>query len=502
MVITVLSKIIGFFRETTFAGFFGVTQQADAYNMASTLPSIIFISIALSIANSFVPIYSNIYNRQGEHEANLFTSSVINILMIFSAVVTLIGVVFTHWIVRILTLGSYRGDIFNLTVAQARIMFLMFAFVILSYFISALLNARMRFIVPQLAGMPMSIAVIISIVFFSPTYGIIAVSIGTVIGSILQVLIQLPVFLKKFKYYPVLGLQNLNTKEMFVMALPVLLGSMVQQVNSVVDRMLASRLSDGNVSAIKYANMLIGFVLGVIIMAIATVVYSQLSKLSSLEHKISFNRVVRRSLAIMVILLLPLTAGAVIFSSDIIRIVYQRGAFDTGATSLTASIFAFYALGMVPMGLTEVLTRGFFALKDSKTPMKIGIASVSINIVLNFILVRFLEARGLALASAISITFSAIFLCKLLSRRIGKQCFTEFLAELPRIVMCAVLAVIIALLINSLLLNYIVFIRFPIVMFVAGSVYVMSLILLKVDEAIWALDSLKNWIKAKKDAWQ
>ncbi len=498
MVITVVSKIFGFLRETTFVKFFGLTINADAYNMASTLPNIIFISIALCFANSFVPVYSNLYNRKEEKKANLFTSSVINILVIFSLVATFLGIVFTGPIVRILTLGSYKGKLLDLTVMQARIMFLMFIFVILSYFFSAFLNARMSFIVPQFAGIPMSLAVIASIVFFSPKYGIAAVSIGTVIGSALQVMIMLPALRGKLKYYPVLGIDNENTRHMFRMALPVLCGSVVHQANSLFDRMLASRLGAGNVSAIKYANMLMGFVLGVIIMAIATVVYSQLSKLHSLEHKISFNRVVKRALAILTIILLPLTVGSIIFCQDIIRIVYQRGAFDAGATKVTAAIFAFYALGMIPMGINEVMTRAFYAIKNSKTPLKVGLVSVSINVVLNLVLIRFLQARGLALASALSLTFSSFALCFLLSKHIGKECFFEFLAEVPRIVACAAVAVPAALFMNSMMRGYTVEIRFPVVMLVAGLIYGGLLILLKVDEAVWAAGSLKQWLEKRK----
>lgn len=498
MIITVVSKFFGFLRETTFANFFGVTQQAEAYNMASTLSNIIFISIALCFANSFVPIYSDLHNRNQEKRANLFASSVINILVAFSLIVTLLGIVFTNAVVRILTLNSYKGQILALTVTQARIMFLMFAFVILSYFFSAFLNARMSFIIPQLAGIPMSLAVIAFIVFFSPKYGIVAVSIGTVIGSALQVLLMLPALRGKLKYYPVLGLDNENTRHMFRMAFPVLCGSVVHQANSVFDRMLASRLSEGNVSAIKYANMLMGFVLGVIIMAIATVVYSQLSKLSSLEQKISFNRVIKRALAIMTIILLPLTAGSIIFSNDIIRIVYQRGAFDAGATKLTASIFAFYALAMIPMGFNEILTRAFYALKNSKTPLKVGLVSVLINVVLNLVLIRYLQARGLALASAISLAFGAFTLCFLLSKHIGRQSFTEFLIEVPKIVICAAVAVPAALFINSVMSGYAVNIRFPVIIFIAGLVYSVLLILFRVDEAVWAVNLLKKWMKSRK----
>ena len=200
---------------------------------------------------------------------------------------------------------------------------------------------------------------------------------------------------------------------------PVLIGVAVNQINTMVDRTLASTLVEGSISALNYANKLNGFVMALFITSVGAVIYPMLSKLSSEDNKEKFISSVVQSINSVILLVIPISIGAIVLATPIVKLLFQRGEFDARATSMTAIALIMYSIGMVAFGLRDIIGKVFYALKDTKTPMINGAIAMIMNIVLNIILVKYLQLAGLALATSISAIVCIFLLFGSLKKKIG-----------------------------------------------------------------------------------
>lgn len=186
-----------------------------------------------------------------------------------------------------------------------------------------------------------------------------------------------------------------------------------------IDRTLASTLVEGSISALNYANKLNGFVMAMFITSVAAVIYPMLSKLSSEDNKEKFTSSVVQSINSVILLVIPISVGAIVLATPIVKLLFQRGEFDARATSMTAIALIMYSIGMVAFGLRDILGKVFYALQDTKTPMINGAIAMIMNIVLNIILVKYLQLAGLALATSISAIVCIFLLFGSLKKKIG-----------------------------------------------------------------------------------
>jgi putative peptidoglycan lipid II flippase len=192
-------------------------------------------------------------------------------------------------------------------------------------------------------------------------------------------------------------------KEMILIALPVILGTAVNEINVLVDRTLASRITVGGISALNYAKRLNGFVQGLFVVSVTTVLYPMISKMAAEGNMKRLKAYLAEAVSMVNLLVIPATVGAMIFAREIVALLFGRGAFTIEAVAMTSSALFYYSIGMTAFGLKNVLTRGFYSLQDTRTPMINASIAVITNIVLNIILSRFLGIGGLALATSISL---------------------------------------------------------------------------------------------------
>ena len=265
-----------------------------------------------------------------------------------------------------------------------------------------------------------------------------------------------------------------------------------------VDRTLASTLIEGSVSSLNYANKLNGFVTGIFITSIVSVVYPTLSKLSSERNKERFINAMTKSINVIVLLVTPISVGAIVLSNPIVKFLFERGEFDSNATSMTAAALTMYSIGMVFYGIRDILIRVFHSMQDTNTPMINGIISVVMNILLNVILVKYLGHMGLALATSLSAIICIVLLFKSLKSEIG------YFGQ-KKIINTSIKAIISALLMG--LVTYFTYhilnntlgsgsIKEAIALFGAigiGSVlYSILVIILKVEEVYIIIEMIKN----------
>lgn len=418
MIVTIISKILGFGREVVLGAAYGTTSYSDIYITAMNIPSVLFSAIGTAIATTFIPLYYENENIGGKKKSLIFTNNIFNIIFVIGIVISGLAFLFTDKLVGVFAIG-FEGEKLVKAIEFTRIMILGGLAIILSNIISSYLQIKEEFIIPGLVGLPFNIIIIISIIL-SVKINIYILPIGTLIAMTSQLLFQMPFAYKKgYKYVPTINLKDEYIKKMVWLVTPVFIGVGVNQVNAMIDRTLASTLFEGAISALNYANRLNLFVTGLFIVSISAVVYPMLSKLSSYNDNKEFSETVAKSVNSVILLVIPASIGAIALAKPIVKVLFERGAFDATATDMTAIALIFYSIGMVSFGLRDILGKVFYSLQDTKTPMVNGALAMITNIILNIILVKYMGHAGLAFATSLSAIFCIILLFRSLNKKIG-----------------------------------------------------------------------------------
>lgn len=452
MIITIISKIFGFARDLVLSYFYGASNISDAYLISLTIPMSIFGFIGTGIATGYTPLFSEIEQKYGEKEGNRFTSNLVNILIFACTILIIFGFVFTEPIVKIFA-GGFEGETLALAIQFTKISLVGIYFTGLMYIFSGYLRLKGNYVVPELIGFPLNFITIIAI-FLSAKTNILLLAIGSVIATASQLLLLVPSIKRKgYEHKNILDIKDKHIKKMVKIALPVIIGVSVNQINVLVDRTLASSIATGGITALNYANKLNGFVQGLFVSTIATAMYPMISKMAAKNNIKGLKRTVSESINIISLLVVPSTIGAMVFAEPIIRLLFGRGAFDLKALKLTSSALLFYSVGMVGFGFEVILKRAFYSLQDTKTPMINAALAVILNIILNIILSKYMGIGGLALATSISAIFCTGLLFISLKKRLGPFGMKNTIISFIKILFASLIMGVIAKVSYNLLLK-------------------------------------------------
>lgn len=419
MGVTFISKILGFARDMVLASSYGAGVVSDSYLMALNIPTIVFVMISTALATSFIPMFTEIEKSKSREDALKFTSNVITLVALVSIVIMVLGVIFTEPLVKMFAIG-FEGERLRLTTQFTRLFMLGIGCVGITYIVKSYLEINNRFVVTGLMPLPYNTLILISIVL-SVKYGTKTLAVGTFIALISQLLVQLPFAFKEgFRYKPTLNLKDENLKRMATLIAPIILGASVTQLNTLIDRNLASTLAEGSLSAMNYAYKLNIFVTGLFIASITSVVYPLFARLTSENNIEKLKDSVATSINSVLLIIMPVSIGALVLAEPIVTVLFERGEFKHEDTLVTAGVLACYAVGMLAIGIRDILVRVFYSLKDTKTPMLNSVLCVASNIVLNIALIKYLGVAGLALGSSLSAVIAVVFLSISLRRKIGR----------------------------------------------------------------------------------
>lgn len=498
ILVTVISKILGFGREIVLGNLYGATMYSDVYIVAMNIPGTLFSLIGTAIGTTFIPLYYENYNLGGKKKAIEFTNNILNIVFILGILLSVMGFLFAQPLVKIFAMG-FEAEEMKLAIKFTRIMIAGTIFMGISGIMSSFLQVNEDFIIPGLIGIPYNLIIIISIIL-SVKINIYILPIGTLFAMISRFIFQVPFsYNKGYKYDVVLNIKDEYVKKIIWLVAPVLIGVSVNQVNTMLDRTIASTLVEGSISALNYANRLNGFVMGLFIATLTSVIYPMLSRLSVENDKKKFTESIVNSINSIVLLVIPISVGAIVLANPIVKLLFQRGAFDESATSMTAIALVFYSIGMVGFGLRDILGKVFYSLQDTKTPMVNGAISMVINIVLNLIIVKFMGHAGLALATSISGIICILLLFRSLKKKIGYFGQDKIMKTTIKSLISAIVMGIVTYIMYNVLANIlgIGFIQETIALLVSigigALVYGVLVIVLKVEE----LSMITNIIKKK-----
>ena len=499
MVISMASRVIGFVRDALIASAFGASVSSDAYTMSLTIPNLMFNLFGLAITTTFIPILSESYSKNGKEEMFKFANSIMNILMIISLFLCVLGWIFTTDIVNVIA-PSFKGERYDLTILLTKMSVINVLFLSLNSGYTAVLQTLDDFTAPALVGIAMNIP-IIAYVLMGHHYGIVGLTAATMLGNGLQIVVQIPWLIKnKYKYSPKINLKDPKIKKMLTLIAPVMIGTGVNQVNEVVQKRMASGLAIGSIVALDYANKLNMLVYFTFASAIVTVIYPSLSRDGSLKNYDEFKSHISVAVNNINIIVIPAIVGMLILRIPVISVLFMHGAFNRQAVNMTADALLFLVSGLVFWGIRDVFNRAFYAIQDTTTPMINGALGVAVNIVMSIVLVKKMGIGGLTLATTISAFVSCVLLVKDLRKRVGNvNGFNMFKVGMKIMAAAGTMGVCIFF-INSYLGNFLSgfkgqLLALLVCIVVGVVVYVVMLLVLKVDELTNIISLIKKKLR-------
>jgi putative peptidoglycan lipid II flippase len=444
---TIVSRVLGLGRDAVFAALFGTSHVGDAYNVAYLIPNFlrrVFGEGALGAG--FIPVYKHYLHQDGRERAFRLATKVFSVLVVVLAAVSIGGVLFSQYIVKVWAFGwRDQTELFALTVRLTRILFPYILFVGISSLAMVTLNSVGYFTIPALSPAMLN-ACMIGVGFAllryftgSPESVVVWFSLGTVAGVLLQILFQVPLLIKT-GHKPAFDLDIKDEGVRWVgrLLLPSILALAANQVNVLVDTLLATTLPEGSVTALRLGNRLSLQPMGIFVAAIATVALPALSEHAAREDRHRFVEDLSFSLRLTMTFMIPSTIAVLIMGRPIVRLFFERGEFTAArSTPMTSLAFICYSLGLVSYGGVKVITQAFYSLKDTKTPVKIGVVVVVANVILNLALVRPLGLAGLALATAFSATLGFALLGSTLRRKMGDVGLKSILSTSMKVLVAA-----------------------------------------------------------------
>jgi putative peptidoglycan lipid II flippase len=413
------SRLLGWVRLLVIGSQFGASRELDAYFAAFRIPDAIFqLVVAGALSAALIPVFSGYRAREQEGEAWRLASSVINLVVIALAALSLLMAVFAPIVVPIVAPG-FDAPTTELTVRMTRVMLLSPVFIGMGAVVSGILNSYERFAVPAVAPLIYNLAIILAAIFLAPIMGVEGLAVGVAVGSLAHLVVQLPNLGGVGQRYDLtIGLRHPGVRKVAWLMGPRMLGLAAGQINFIVSTVLASGLPEGSITAYNYAFQLSQIPVGVLGVSVAVALFPTLSRDAALGRINEIRRQVAGSLRILVFLAAPLTAIMIVLAQPLAAVFFQYGLFGARSTERTADALVFFSIGLGGHIVVHVLTRAFYAMQDTRTPVLWAIIAVAINVPLMMLLVGPMGVAGLALSLSISAVLEVIGLIWALRRRI------------------------------------------------------------------------------------
>lgn len=429
------SGVLGLVRTAAFSVTFGAGDALDAFYAAQRIPEALFVVVAGgALGSSFIPVFARYFsNNDDQRDAWRLASAVMSCVFVLATALTVLMILLAPAVVPGLLEPSASAEQQALTTSLTQMMLVTVAIFSVSGLLMGILNARQVFTLPALALSMNNLGQIFGALVLTrlmpsgaEIYGL---ALGAVLGALLHLLVQLPGLPKigaKLRFLP--DPRVPGVREVLVLMGPRVLGLAVVQINFIVNVNLTSGMAEGSRSALTTAWQLLFFALGVIAQGVGTAVFPSLSALAAAKDMAGFKERLAGALRGVLFLALPATVGLILLGELGIRLLFEHGEWTAEHSAATAWALSFFALGIVGHGMLEVLSRAFYSLSDTRTPVLVGIASVVANIVLSLVFIRMIGSptslgrgafAGLALANSLTTLLEGAALWWLLRRRIG-----------------------------------------------------------------------------------
>ncbi|MCX5804664.1 MAG: murein biosynthesis integral membrane protein MurJ [Proteobacteria bacterium] len=432
-IITLISRPIGYVRESIQAYLFGATLAVDAFVVAFNFPELIQTLFFSGATSAFLIPVCTKYLKNDKEYSDIY-ATFINLTIIITLFLSTIFFIFSNEIVQLIAPG-FSPESKRITKTLFIIMIPVIALHAILSVIKAFLNAKEHFAAPEMSGILWNIVFILAALFLSKKFGIYSLAIGVTIGSIFQIIVQFP-YLKKFniRYSMVLSLNHQSVRDARRLFAGALIATSIVPINSFVGRIIGSYLPHGEVASLAYAFRVFILPFSLFAVPVYTVMFSKIAKLYHEKDLKGIYSNIDGSFILLCITLIPSTILLCSTGDSIIKILYERGAFTSRETLMTNRALFGYGTGILFYALSLSLVRVFNALHDMKTPAVIGITSIVINAMLAALLMKKFNNLGISLATSIVslYNFSVLYIClkKKIKYRMAKSTIREITKSL------------------------------------------------------------------------
>ncbi len=441
---TLVSRVMGYIRDMVMSWAFGTAAAADAFYVAYRIPNLLRELLAEgSMSAAFIPVFTETLTKESRESARHLANAVFARLIVILLVLTGLGMLFAPFVVKVIAWGwvhkAGNEDKFLLGVKLTRIMFPYLLFIGLAALAMGVLNSLRAFLTPALSPVMLNVMTITSVVLsirFLPD-PILGVAGGVVLGGLCQLLLQVPglrgqgMMLKPEFSRPHPGVARIGR-----LALPVFFSSSVNQFNIFMGTIFASFLATGSITYLFYGMRFIHFPLGIFGIAIATAVLPTMSAQAARREIAEFRETFSLGIRLVFFIMFPAMAGLITLRLPIVNLLLEHGQFDAASTRGVTDALLYYAVGLWAMAGVRIVSQAFYALQDTRTPVKTAIVAVLTNVVLSASFVAWtpLAHGGLALAASLAAALNISLLTIQLRKKIGRIDARRIGQSLARIV--------------------------------------------------------------------
>lgn len=434
---TLISRILGFARDMVVARAFGAVGVTDAFFVAFRIPNLLRRLLGEgALSTAFIPVFAEYRAKASSREFARMLRAISGAMVAVLAAVTLAGILLAPWIVKVTAPGFWSEPAKALlTVGLTRLMFPYLFFVGLAALATGVLNSLRHFLTPALSPVVFNLSLIAATLWLAPSLPepITALAWGVLLGGVGQLCLQLPALARRGislrlavePDHPAIG-------RISRLLAPTIFGLAVTQLNVFVNTLIASFLREGSISYLYYADRVMEFPFGIFSIAIATAVLPTMADQAVHQQVAELKATLVFAIRLVVFISIPASLGLLILADPIVRVLFERGQFGPASTAATAWALGFYALGLTTFSAVKVVAPAFYALRDTRTPVWIGIGAMAVNVGASLLLMGPLAHGGLALATTLASAFNTAGLLFWLRRRIGRLGLRAILGSLGR----------------------------------------------------------------------
>lgn len=439
---TLISRILGFARDMVVARAFGAVGVTDAFFVAFRIPNLLRRLLGEgALSTAFIPVFAEYRAKASSREFARMLRAISGAMVAVLAAVTLAGILLAPWIVKVTAPGFWSEPAKALlTVGLTRLMFPYLFFVGLAALATGVLNSLRHFLTPALSPVVFNLSLIAATLWLAPSLPepITALAWGVLLGGVGQLCLQLPALVRRGislrlavePDHPAIG-------RISRLLAPTIFGLAVTQLNVFVNTLIASFLREGSISYLYYADRVMEFPFGIFSIAIATAVLPTMADQAVRQQVAELKATLAFALRLVVFISIPASLGLLILADPIVRVLFERGQFGPASTAATAWALGFYALGLTTFSAVKVVAPAFYALRDTRTPVWIGIGAMAVNVGASLLLMGPLAHGGLALATTLASAVNTAGLLFWLRRRIGRLGLRAILESLGRTALAA-----------------------------------------------------------------
>lgn len=496
--LTLIVKALGFLREVIVGYFGGTSAITDAYNISNTIPNFFFVVITQIIAIAFIPIFLSIKTNSGEQESNKFANKCLVLILIITSIFSILMALFPDFLTSIFASGM-DAKTKEMSSQLLRICCWSVIFQSFTIIFSSFLNAKKYFIPPILCGLILDVVTVVLFFVYSKSGNIIWIGLIQLLSCLLQA-IMLGICAHKAGFRIILdkNLFDKNIKKVLIVSIPALISVGVYEINVLVDKNFGSYFGTGSISSLSYAQTVNNLFYTLIVNSIIVVAYTSFSEMAAKNEKKEATRLLANSIKRILLITIPLVFVVVLYSKDIITVLFMRGKFDAYSVDLTYKNLICYVIGLPFLSLSFLAVRFLYANRDYYVAILISTIGLLANIGFNFVsyyLTNFGPA-GIAMATSISSLLQTILIYAYIKKKYGISILNESGPLILSSLITSILLIPVVFAVNRLFFNVkIIYITLPLEIIIVLCFYLLISFLSEAE----ALKEFKKFLLRKKE---